>query len=163
MQPRRRNWPTAGCHTPSELEGSRLKPRLKRGFLVPVTKRPSRWCRQSHWSVGPHAIRDSKSWPCKDCVQQQIIIFCRRCLRPMMRWPDTPSPGIDLKNVLKTESTRITNHNNQEWWSTFSGILHPKYSSEHQRYQINRYTRRILQQNHWGTGRLDNKKVNIKP
>ena len=124
MQPRRRNWPTAGCHTPSELEGSRLKPRLKRGFLLPFTKRPSRWCRQSHLNVGPHAIRDSKRCACKDCFTTNHH-FLPRCLRPMMRWPDTPSPGIDLKNVPKTESTRITNHNNQEWWSTFSGIHHP--------------------------------------
>ena len=35
------------------------------------------------------------------------------------------------------------------------------YPKEHQRYQTNRYARRILQQNYCGTGRLDNKKKSI--
>ena len=45
MQPRRHNWPIAACHTRSELKGSRQKPRLEWGFLLPFIRCTSWWYR----------------------------------------------------------------------------------------------------------------------
>ena len=41
-------------------QGFTSKPRRKRGFFIPITERRCWWCQQNLWSVGHHAISDSK-------------------------------------------------------------------------------------------------------